>query len=67
MLKRWEEELLACYQGRARHPVFVALRDTVQRFEIPPEPFLDLLTAFRQDQVKKRYQDFGELLDYCRY
>ncbi|OFW14230.1 MAG: squalene synthase HpnC [Acidobacteria bacterium RIFCSPLOWO2_02_FULL_59_13] len=67
LLKRWEEELLACYQGRARHPVFVALRDTVQRFEIPPEPFLDLLTAFRQDQVKKRYQDFGELLDYCRY
>ncbi|HLA39220.1 MAG TPA: squalene synthase HpnC [Candidatus Glassbacteria bacterium] len=67
LLHRWEEELLACYQGRARHPVFVALRDTVERFHIPPEPFLDLLAAFRQDQVKKRYQDFGELLDYCRY
>ncbi|MBI4464951.1 MAG: squalene synthase HpnC [Acidobacteria bacterium] len=67
LLHRWEEELRACFHGQARHPVFVALRETIQRFDIPPEPFLDLLTAFRQDQVKTRYQDFDELLEYCRY
>ena len=34
--------------------------------QIPPEPFLDLLTAFEQDQHVKRYQTFDQLLDYCR-
>ena len=67
LLDRWEEELLACYRGQARHPVFVALRDTIEQCEIPPDPFLDLLTAFRQDQTRTRYRNFSELLQYCRY
>ena len=67
LLQRWEDELLACYQGQARHPVFVALRETIQQCAIPPEPFLDLIAAFRMDQTKTRYQTFAELLDYCRY
>lgn len=67
LLERWEEELDACYRGEARHPVFVALRDTIEQCQIPPEPFRDLITAFRQDQVKTRYQTFDEVLGYCRY
>ena len=67
LLDRWEEELRACYRGQARHPVFVALAETVKQREIPFEPFLDLITAFRQDQIKTRYQTFDELLGYCRY
>jgi squalene synthase HpnC len=66
LLAWWRGELLACYDGRARHPVFVALQDTVHRFRIPPGPFLDLLEAFEQDQKVKRYETYGELLDYCR-
>src|SRR5438876_11478590 len=42
----WRGELLRCYNGRPRHPVMVALRETIDRFHIPPEPFLDLLVAF---------------------
>lgn len=67
LLDRWEEELRACYRGQARHPVFVALAETIAQCQIPPEPFLDLLRAFRQDQTKTRYLDFAELLEYCRY
>ena len=67
LLDRWEEELGACYRGQARHPVFVALAETVEQRQIPAEPFHDLITAFRQDQTKTRYQDFQEVLDYCRY
>ncbi len=66
LLGWWREELLACYRGRPHHPVFVALQDTIQRFDIPPQPFLDLLTAFEQDQHIKRYDTFTQLLDYCR-
>ena len=66
LLRWWREELLACYGGRPTHPVFVALRPTIERFRIPPGPFLDLLTAFEQDQRVKRYRTFDQLLDYCR-
>ncbi len=66
LLDWWEEQLDDCYAGRARHPVFVALRETIERFNIPRGPFADLLTAFRQDQAVTRYECFEDLLGYCR-
>lgn len=65
LLDWWEEELNAMYAGSPRHPVFVALAETAQKFGIPPEPFRDLLTAFRQDQVITRYETYDDLLGYC--
>ncbi len=67
LLAWWRTELLRCYDGQATHPVMIALRPTIRRFSIPPEPFLDLLRAFEQDQRIKRYQSYEQLLDYCRY
>jgi squalene synthase HpnC len=67
LLRWWRAELLHCYDGQPRHPVMVALRGTIRRFDIPPQPFLDLLFAFEQDQLVKRYQTYDQLLDYCRY
>jgi squalene synthase HpnC len=67
LLDYWGRELDACYQGRARHPVFVALGETIRACAIPQEPFADLLTAFRQDQRVTRYATRAEVLDYCRY
>lgn len=66
LLDWWQEELEACYDGRARHPVFVALRETIDQYEIPQEPFLNLLAAFRQDQTVSSYETFDDLLGYCR-
>jgi squalene synthase HpnC len=66
LLRWWREELLDCYRGRPHHPVFVALQDTIYRFNIPPQLFLDLLSAFEQDQLIKRYDTFAQLLGYCR-
>ncbi len=67
LLDAWEAELNACYSGAPRHPVFVALAETVRRCEIPRQTFADLLTAFRQDQTVTRYPTFDDLLGYCRY
>src|SRR5438552_2192692 len=67
LLRWWRGELLRCYDGRPRHPVTVALTETIRQFQIPPQPFLDLLFAFEQDQLVKRYQTFRQLLGYCRY
>lgn len=66
LLDWWEGQLDACYSGKAVHPVFVALAETIREFDIPREPFGDLLTAFRQDQRTTRYETFDELLGYCR-
>jgi squalene synthase HpnC len=67
LLKWWKEELLRAYDGKPRHPVMIALRHTIQRFGIPPTPFLDLIHAFEQDQVVKRYDTYDQVVDYCRY
>ncbi|HWB10075.1 MAG TPA: squalene synthase HpnC [Pirellulales bacterium] len=66
LLDWWESQLDDCYAGRAAHPVFVALRETIEEFSIPSEPLRDLLSAFRQDQHVARYPRFADLLDYCR-
>jgi squalene synthase HpnC len=65
LLDQWEAELAACYTGSPRHPVFVALAETVRTFDIPRHEFSDLLTAFRQDQTVTRYETFDDLLGYC--
>jgi len=67
LLDWWGRELDACYEGRPAHPVFVALRETVVAKDVPKQPFADLLQAFRQDQVVKRYGTWDAVLDYCVY
>ena len=67
LLDQWETELVACYAGTPRHPVFVALAETVRQFEIPQQEFADLLTAFRQDQTTTRYPSFADVIGYCKY
>ncbi|HEX4758839.1 MAG TPA: squalene synthase HpnC [Terracidiphilus sp.] len=65
LLDFWGHELDACYEGRARHPVFVALAETIRACSIPKQPFADLLTAFRQDQTVTRYASMTDVLGYC--
>ena len=67
LLDQWERELNACYAGTPKHPVFVALAETVSQCEIPKHEFSDLLRAFRQDQTVTRFPTFTDLLAYCKY
>jgi squalene synthase HpnC len=67
LLDLWGRELDACYRGEARHPVFVALAETIRACDIPKQPFADLLVAFRQDQNVMRYKTMDDVLEYCRY
>jgi squalene synthase HpnC len=67
LLDEWQQQLDACYEGNPRHPVFVALTETVRKFEIPEHEFSDLLIAFRQDQTVTRFETFDDVLAYCRY
>jgi squalene synthase HpnC len=67
LLDQWQAELDACYNGAPGHPVFIALAETVRKFQIPKHEFSDLLIAFRQDQTVTRFETFDGVLDYCRY
>jgi len=65
LLDDWQAELERCYHSTPRHPIFVALRETIRCFAIPPEPFLKLIEANRIDQRISHYRTFEELLHYC--
>ncbi len=65
-LDRWEEQLNDAYRGRADHPVFIALADTVDKFDLPITEFTELLSGFRTDLERRRYATFDELRSYTR-
>jgi squalene synthase HpnC len=65
LLGWWRGELEALYQGQPRHPVMMALAETVARHAIPIEPFEALISAFEQDQRVTEYLSYDQLLDYC--
>lgn len=66
-LDRYRAELDAIEAGRpTQDPVFLRLRPAIAEHRLPLQLFRDLLDAFSQDVVKKRYANFGELMAYCR-
>ena len=65
LLAWWRGELRAMFAGETRHPVFQALKPTVDEFGIPIAPFEALISAFEQDQVVTNYDTYPQLLDYC--
>lgn len=47
-------------------PLFQRLKSEIEAHQLPLQPFHDLLDAFSQDVMKKRYANYEELLEYCR-
>lgn len=66
LLGEFKRQTHRCYAGECRTAVFIALKQTIERHQIPIEPFLDLIDAFEQDQRVSRYDTFEQLVDYCR-
>ncbi|MCL2524658.1 MAG: squalene synthase HpnC [Betaproteobacteria bacterium] len=66
-LAAYRAELERIARGEpAATPPFQELAETIRERALPLQPFHDLLDAFAQDVVKKRYADYAELLAYCR-
>jgi len=66
-LEAWEEQLEHCFEHKSEHPIFIALQDSLERFDLPAQPLRDLLTAFRMDCTIQRYATEQELLFYCKH
>jgi squalene synthase HpnC len=67
LLAWWRDLLDEMFAGRAANPVYIALRDTVERRKLPKEPFADLIKAFVHDQTITRYPAWDDLFYYCRH
>ncbi|MDP5239608.1 squalene synthase HpnC [Uliginosibacterium sp. 31-16] len=52
--------------GTPSDAMFSRLARNVREWSLPIQLLRDLLDAFAQDVVKKRYADFPDVLDYCR-
>ncbi|MYX17836.1 squalene synthase HpnC [Streptomyces sp. SID8374] len=68
MLDAFERDLhrvFATTGQEPHHPLLRALRPTVRRRALTPEPFLGLIEANRQDQKVRRYATYAELAAYC--
>lgn len=66
LLDWWRDNLRRCYDNDRTHPVFIALGRTIDDYNLPREPFADLIDAFVQDQTVTHYETFADLTDYCR-
>jgi squalene synthase HpnC len=60
-----EQELDRAFEGRAEHPLLVALEPTLHDCELPRAPFARLIEANRVDQRVSRYATWEELRAYC--
>ena len=67
LLAWWRRELHSMVAGSATHPVFVALKVTAAKHQLPQEPFDDLITAFERDQTITRYATYEDVYEYCKY
>ena len=66
-LADYQEQLNRIERGEPiSNAMFAALDETVRTWRLPVQLLRDLLDAFAQDVVKKRYADYPDLLDYCR-
>ena len=65
ILEELREKLSTAYSAHAVGPVFTALADAADIFDIPEEYFQEVVSGVKTDLTKSRYQDFGELQTYC--
>ncbi|MBF0281814.1 MAG: squalene synthase HpnC [Zetaproteobacteria bacterium] len=66
-LDAWEALLNRCDQQPVEHPIFLALGDTIEKFQLDKDDLVDLLTAFRMDTQMRHYYTWDDLHFYCKH
>ncbi len=65
-LGEWRRLLFEAAEGKAEHPVFVALSQTIRRRNVPVKWLDDLIRAFEMDVRQNRHATFDALVRYAR-
>lgn len=64
-LHKWRIELEKSLDGFSEYQILNRLSSTIQKFNIPLEPFFELLKGMEMDLQKNRYLTFDDLQLYC--
>ncbi len=64
-LRRWRIEFEKAFEGRSEYPLLNKLGKTISNFNIPLDPFFELIKGMEMDLQKNRYKSFDDLLVYC--
>lgn len=64
-LRKWRIELEKSLHGHSDYQLINKLSRTIQKFNIPLEPFFDLLKGMEMDLQQNRYPTFNDLQKYC--
>jgi phytoene synthase len=64
-LNDWERELQLALNGKSNINLLNEVSYQIEKFNIPTQPFFDLIKGMRMDLTKKRYETFEELKVYC--
>ena len=64
-LEALQSELAQAYSGHANQPMFLALADVADKYDIPQQYFEEVISGAESDLVKSRYDDFEQLRRYC--
>lgn len=65
-LEQYEKQLTDCLSGKFIIDFWMALKNTINECNLTTQYFYDLISAFKQDILIKRYSSYDDLLDYCR-
>ncbi len=64
-LRKWRIEFEKAFNGHSEYPLLNKLAKTISQFNIPIEPFFDLIIGMEMDLQKNRYLTFSDLQLYC--
>ena len=64
-LQFWRDEIESCYRGIPETAFGERLSDTIDLFELPRQPFIDLIDGMEMDLKWQSYQTFADLREYC--
>lgn len=64
-LQAWYEEIESCFQGCPMTPFGERLTEAIEEFELPRQPFVDLIDGMEMDLRWQSYQTFSDLREYC--
>jgi 15-cis-phytoene synthase len=61
----WKEEFTRSLSDQVEDKLLNDTSEVIKRFNIPLEPFYDLIRGMEMDLDKTRYETFDELYEYC--
>ena len=61
----WRVEVAGIFEGKAKHPVALALASLLPSFRIEQARLQEIIDGMEMDLTQHRYRDFAELRTYC--